>query len=193
MTRGFAARPSAGLGRGAFDAGGCAPPSRWRAAATPGGDRRHRRSAWVRPRPWRRRARAGLNADRLVLVAPAVWGWSALPAPYALTLWVGAHTFPWRAVSAPRNVARRITASDNREALLRAGRDAHMIWETRIDAVFGLVNLMQRATERSAALDGDVLFLYGANDQIIPPDAALPRPAACSSTARTAYYENGYH
>ncbi|HRO03571.1 MAG TPA: alpha/beta fold hydrolase [Terricaulis sp.] len=136
---------------------------------------------------------AGLGADRLILVAPAVWGWSTLPAPYALTLWVGAHTFPWRAVSAPRNVTRRITASDNREALLRAGRDPHMIWETRIDAVYGLVNLMQRAAERSAHLRGDVLFLYGAHDQIIPPNAALAAAERLPASTRTAYYENGYH
>jgi acylglycerol lipase len=135
----------------------------------------------------------GLGADRLILVAPAVWGWSTLPDAYALTLWVGAHTFPWQAVSAPRNVTRRITASDNREALLRAGRDPHMIWETRIDAIYGLVNLMQRASERSAALEGDVLFLYGANDQIIPRQAAVAAARRLPPSARTAFYENGYH
>jgi len=135
----------------------------------------------------------GLGADRLILAAPAVWGWSTLPDAYALTLWVGAHTFPWRAVSAPRNVARRITASDNREALLRAGRDPHMIWETRIDAVYGLVNLMQRAADRSARLQGDVLFLYGAHDQIIPRAAAIAAVQRLPARARTAYYENGYH
>lgn len=136
---------------------------------------------------------AGLGADRLILVAPAVWGWKTLPNSYALTLWVGAHTFPWRALSAPRNVTRRITASDNREALLRAGRDPHMIWRTRIDAVYGLVNLMEAAAERSANLDGPVLFLYGANDQIIPRNAALAAAARLPETARSAYYENGYH
>lgn len=135
----------------------------------------------------------GLGADRLVLVAPAVWGWSTMPEFYSLTLWVGAHTFPWRAVTAPRNVTRRITASDNREALLRAGRDPHMIWETRIDAIYGLVNLMQRAADRAARLEGDVLFLYGANDQIIPPNAALAAAQRLPPSARTAYYENGYH
>jgi len=77
--------------------------------------------------------------DRLVLVAPAVWGWSTLPNQYALALWVGAHTFPWRAVQPPRRVVRTRTASDNREALLQAGRAPHMIWSTRIDAVYGLV------------------------------------------------------
>lgn len=131
--------------------------------------------------------------DRLILVAPAVWGWSTLPDHYALTLWVGAHLFPWRAVEPPRNVTRRITASDNREALLQAGRAPHMIWSTRIDAVYGLVGLMEAASERAANLYGDVLFLYGANDQIIPRASAVAAARRLPRTARTALYENGWH
>lgn len=131
--------------------------------------------------------------DRLVLVAPAVWGWSTLPDHYALTLWLGAHLMPWRAVEPPRNVVRRITASDNQEALLQAGRAPHMIWSTRIDALYGLVSLMERAHERSANLDGDVLFLYGANDQIIPRGSAIAAARRLPASARTAHYENGWH
>lgn len=133
------------------------------------------------------------QVDRVVLVAPAVWGWSTLPDTYALTLWVGAHTFPWRAVSPPRGVVRTRTASDNREALLQAGRAPHMIWQTRIDAVYGLVGLMETASERAANLDGDVLFLYGANDQIIPRNSALRAARRLPRSVRTAYYENGWH
>ena len=131
--------------------------------------------------------------DRLVLVAPAVWGWSTLPDQYAFALWVGAHTFPWRAVQPPRRVVRRVTASDNREALLQAGRAPHMIWTTRIDAVYGLVGLMETASERAANLDGDVLFLYGANDQIIPRNSAVAAARRLPPSARTALYENGWH
>lgn len=131
--------------------------------------------------------------DRLVLVAPAVWGWSTLPEHYALTLWIGAHTFPWRAVQPPSRVVRRITASDNQEALLQAGRAPHMIWTTRIDAVYGLVNLMETAAERSANLDGHVLFLYGAHDQIIPRSSAIAAARRLPPSVRTAYYENGWH
>ena len=133
------------------------------------------------------------DIDRLILAAPGVWGWSTLPTPYAATLWFGAHTFPWRAVSPPRGVTRRRTASDNREALLRAGRDPNMIWTTRIDAVYGLVGLMERASDRAANLDGDVLFLYGAHDQIIPRASANNAARRLPSSARTALYENGYH
>lgn len=131
--------------------------------------------------------------DRLVLVAPAVWGWSTLPDQYALALWVGAHTFPWRAVEPPRRVVRTRTASDNREALLQAGRAPHMIWSTRIDAVYGLVGLMETASERASNLDGDVLFLYGANDQIIPRNSAIAAARRLPHTARTALYEHGWH
>ncbi|MGD9968735.1 MAG: alpha/beta fold hydrolase [Hyphomonadaceae bacterium] len=133
------------------------------------------------------------EVDRIVLAAPAVWGWSTLPDQYAWALWVGAHTFPWRAVQPPRNVTRRITASDNREALLQAGRAPHMIWSTRIDAVYGLVGLMETASERAADLHGDVLFLYGAHDQIIPRSSAVSTARRLPSTVRTVLYENGWH
>jgi alpha-beta hydrolase superfamily lysophospholipase len=133
------------------------------------------------------------DVDRLVLVAPAVWGWSTLPDHYALTLWVGAHTFPWRAVQPPRRVVRARTASDNREALLQAGRAPYMIWSTRIDAVYGLVGLMETASERSGNLTGDVLFLYGAHDQIIPRASAIAAARRLPTTARTALYEDGWH
>jgi alpha-beta hydrolase superfamily lysophospholipase len=133
------------------------------------------------------------EVDRVVLVAPAVWGWSTLPDQYALALWVGAHTFPWRAVEPPRRVTRTRTASDNREALIQAGRAPHMIWQTRIDAVYGLVGLMETASQRSANLDGDVLFLYGAHDQIIPHASAVAAARRLPASARTAYYENGWH
>ena len=133
------------------------------------------------------------DVDRIVLVAPAVWGWSRLPDQYALALWIGAHTFPWRAVQPPRRVVRTRTASDNEEALLQAGRAPHMIWRTRIDAVYGLVSLMETASERSANLDGDVLFLYGAHDQIIPRASALAAARRLPASARTVLYEDGWH
>lgn len=129
--------------------------------------------------------------DRLILASPGVWGWSTLPDAYALTLWLGAHTFPWRPVSPPRGVHR--TASDNREALRRAGRDPNMLWRTRIDAIYGLINLMERASAGAANLHGDVLFLYGAKDEIIPRASALAAARRLPAGARTALYADGYH
>jgi len=130
--------------------------------------------------------------DRLILVAPGVWGWSTLPDAYALTLWIGAHTFPWQAVKPSRNMRPRVS-TDNREALLRASRDPNMIWTTRIDAVYGLVELMERASDRAAKLEGEVLFLYGARDDIIPRRSAETAARRLPSGAHTVLYENGYH
>lgn len=133
------------------------------------------------------------DADRLVLAAPAVWGWSALPDLYAITLWTGAHLMPARAVSAPESVARRIVPSDNVEMLRSIGRDRNMIFRTRIDAIYGLVNLMETAAQRSANVRGPTLFLYGARDMLIPRAAAVAAAERLPARARTALYANGWH
>lgn len=132
-------------------------------------------------------------ADRLVLVAPAVWGWSTLPRSYAATLWVGAHTFPYRAVTPPKGVQRRIVASDNNEMLRKIGRDRLMLFTTRIDAVYGLVGLMERASDGAGRLAVPTAFLYGAKDQIIPRASALRAAQRLPVSARTAVYPEGYH
>lgn len=133
------------------------------------------------------------HIDRLILVAPAVWGWSTMPTAYSLTLWAGAHTFPWRPVTAPRGVVSHIVASDNNEMLRRLGRDPNMLWATRIDALYGLVNLMEEASRGTANLHGDVAFLYGAHDQIIPRASAVKAAERLPASARTAVYPQGYH
>jgi acylglycerol lipase len=133
------------------------------------------------------------EADRIVLVAPAVWGWSSLPDVYAMTLWTGAHTFPWRPVSPPRGVTRRIVASDNTPMLRALGRDQNMIFRTRIDAVYGLVGLMETAQQRIGNLKEPVGFFYGAHDQIIPRASAEIAASRLPHGARTAYYADGYH
>lgn len=132
-------------------------------------------------------------ADRLVLVAPAVWGWSSLPKSYAVTLWAAAHTLPGRPVTAPKGVQRRITASDNNAMLRKIGRDPNMVFETRIDAVYGLVRLMEAASDGAGRLPAPTVFLYGAKDQIVPRAAAEKAAARLPPTARTALYSNGYH
>jgi alpha-beta hydrolase superfamily lysophospholipase len=133
------------------------------------------------------------RVDRLVLVAPAVWGWSSLPTAYATTLWVGAHTFPYRPVSPPKGVQRKIVASDNTAMLQKIGRDPNMIFTTRIDAIYGLVSLMERASDASPRLGVPTAYLYGAKDQIIPRAAAERAARALPATARTAVYPDGYH
>jgi acylglycerol lipase len=133
------------------------------------------------------------KADRLVLVAPAVWGWSTLPLPYSVTLAAGAYLFGSQNVRPPPGVQVQITPSDNIEMLRKNGRDQNMLFDTRIDAVFGLVDLMEQAAKASGQLRAPTAFLYGEKDQIIPRASADRAARALPATARTVLYPNGYH
>jgi alpha-beta hydrolase superfamily lysophospholipase len=133
------------------------------------------------------------DADRLILAAPGVWGWSRQSVPNRILLWSAAHLFPGWNLEAPDWVARRYQASDNIEILRAMGRDRNMIFETRIDAIYGLVRLMQLADERIGLVKAKTLFLYGAKDQIIPRKAALHAARKLKPTDRSAYYADGWH
>lgn len=136
----------------------------------------------------------GIAADRLVLIAPAVWGWSNLPLVYRVSLWTTAHLpVSRKPFDPPRTVTRTITASDNIEMLRRLGRDPNMIFATRLDAVYGLVRLMEKAYRAADKLPPQTLVLYGARDQIIPRPALTATVAKLPLSVRTVEYPDGYH
>jgi alpha-beta hydrolase superfamily lysophospholipase len=132
-------------------------------------------------------------ADRLVLMSPAVWGWSSQPLTYRVALWLAERAAPRKVFNPPSWVTNHIYASDNFPELEAMGRDPLMIWGARTDALYGLVNTMQRAEKDVGALHGPTLYLYGAHDEIIPSNAALKAVRGLPPTARTAYYRNGWH
>jgi acylglycerol lipase len=133
-------------------------------------------------------------ADRVVLLAPAVWGWSNLPLPYRTTLWLGAHTMGSRPVTPPRVVTRRIRATDNEAALRAMGRDPNMIFETRIDVLYGLVRLMEAAFRSAGTLPGDRTAVFtGQNDQIVPRHAFVALAPRLPQGVRTVDYPQGWH
>ena len=132
-------------------------------------------------------------ADRVVLVAPGVWGWSRQALPNRLLLWTTAHIIPKHALTTPSWLARRIRASDNIEVLRAMGLDRNMIFDTRVDAIYGLVRLMQIADRNVGRVKAPVLYLYGAKDQIIPAKAALHAAARLKPSDRSAYYADGWH
>jgi alpha-beta hydrolase superfamily lysophospholipase len=135
------------------------------------------------------------DADRLVLLSPAVWGWDAQPLLYRSTLWLGARTIPSYRFGTPRWVAREIRASDNIEHMIRMGQDRNLIFDTRVDAIYGLVNLMQRAlvSVRSIRRPPPVLYCYGANDEIIPKKPSFFAARQLQPGDRSAYYRRGWH
>ena len=130
-------------------------------------------------------------ADGYVLIAPAVWGRAKMNAFLRATLWTAANTVPGWTLSGRGFV--KVTASDNREALIRLSRDPLTLHATRVDAIRGLVDLMDAALSAALRFNAPALFLYGGHDQLVPPRAteatwkALPR-----GPVRT-FYPDAYH
>jgi alpha-beta hydrolase superfamily lysophospholipase len=133
------------------------------------------------------------DADRLILLSPAVWGFSQQPLTYSASLWMASHTLPQYVVKPPSFLTRRIWASDNVRELLRMGQDKQMIWGSRFDTLYGLVSLMETAWQRIDRLKVPALYMYGAHDEIIPPPAAISAAARLRAPGRTLYYEHGWH
>jgi acylglycerol lipase len=134
-------------------------------------------------------------ADQVILLAPAVWGWSSQSPFNRASLWVTARLLGDRAVEPPDWAVRDIRATDNLIELIANGNDPRFIRATRFDALYGLVDLMESATRKLGQARGPVALLYGANDQIIekgPMRRALRR-AGDPPNLRTAWYADGWH
>ena len=133
------------------------------------------------------------RVDRLVLAAPAVWGWSSQPMINRATLWLGAHLAPEAHLEPPRWLAEQHMASDNLPKLRQMGADRWMIFDTRIDVVYGLVDLMQKASVRIGQVSAPILYLYGAHDNFVPKRASLRAVRRLKPADRSAYYVDGWH
>jgi alpha-beta hydrolase superfamily lysophospholipase len=93
----------------------------------------------------------------------------------------------------PSFITSHITASDNIPELIAMGRDPLMLWGSRTDTLYGLMDLMQTAWQDTGKVRVPVAYLYGAKDQIIPRTPSLQAAARLAAGARTAFYADGYH
>lgn len=131
--------------------------------------------------------------DGLVLAAPAVRGRAALGPLASATLWLAGHTLPWYRLTGE---GLGIRPSDNIEALRALFEDPMVIKATRIDAIYGLVDLMDLAAAAAPNLRLPTLVLYGANEEVVSVEAArafLESLPAAPSPVRVAVYAEGYH
>jgi alpha-beta hydrolase superfamily lysophospholipase len=128
-----------------------------------------------------------------ILCAPAVWSREDMPLSYRIVLWLAVHTVPWLHVSGE---GLHIWPSDNIAMLRKLGRDPLYQHSARADQVYGLVNLMDRARHSPERLDKDpppILFLYGANDQVIPKEPTKAVIAELDGKAKVIRVPKGYH
>jgi alpha-beta hydrolase superfamily lysophospholipase len=137
-----------------------------------------------------------LSADGIILVAPAVWSRADMPLTYRAALFLAAHLVPGMILS--NNAAVRvvkIVPSDNIPMLIALGKDPLFQKKTRTDTLYGLVNLMDEAriAPDNIKTAPPILFLYGANDQVIPAKPTQAVIAALGGKAHVTRYEKGYH
>ncbi len=133
-------------------------------------------------------------ADAYVLSAPAVWGGETMGRIGRWFLDLAAHTVPALGIVGGSPFIR---ASDNEAALREMGRDPLVLKSTRVDAVHGLVALMDAALAAAARLEAPALFLYGEKDDLVPERAiaamAARLPGLASGRQRGVIYPDGYH
>ena len=106
--------------------------------------------------------------DGVILLAPAVWSRETMNPVQVGLLWLAAHTFPAAKLTGK---GLRIHAPDNNAMLRSLSADPLVIKETRVDAMYGLSNLMDAALASAplvAKMRAPMLILYGRRDEVIP-------------------------
>jgi alpha-beta hydrolase superfamily lysophospholipase len=131
-------------------------------------------------------------ADGYVLLAPAVVGRDSLGWLARGLLEVLVSVVPMMGFA---NTAPGFQPTDNIAAWRRWSRDPLLIRHTRVDALAGLVELMDAAVAAAPRFRAPALLLYGGRDRLVPARptrrllAALPAP----DRQRAGFYANGYH
>ncbi|MBE9606787.1 alpha/beta fold hydrolase [Acetobacteraceae bacterium H6797] len=134
-----------------------------------------------------------LPFDGIVATTPALWGRAYMPAWMQDLLWLGAHSVPQLGFY---GAAPGVVASSDDRALRRFGTDPLTLKTTRIDMIWGVVDLMDRAV---AALPRccrvPTLVMTGQQDQIVPRHAIQAALAQVPTGARYTRidYPDGYH
>jgi alpha-beta hydrolase superfamily lysophospholipase len=134
---------------------------------------------------------AALDAEGYILTAPAVWGGDQLNPFYRATLWVVSRVAPGLKLTG-RNLG--VMASDNIDALRALSADPLFIKETRVDAIAGLVQLMDTAYAAADGIPGPLLVMVGEHDEIVPPGAQSAMIGRLRATPCVqVVYPDGWH
>lgn len=132
--------------------------------------------------------------DGYVFSSPAVWGRREMNFFLRSALWIADKTVPNMTLTG-RGAA--VVPTDNDAAWERLSTDPLTLRETRVSAVKGLVDLMDKALAAAGHIQAPVLFLYGGHDELVPKDAMVAawRAEMASGDKRVTYafYPKGYH
>lgn len=133
------------------------------------------------------------DADRLILSGPGLRGWGVLNPAFAASLRLSTRMRPGGIVRTPGFVQPKLT--DNEAFLALQEADPLHTRENRIDQLYGVVTLMERAHQVAGRLPPGlpVLAAYGARDEVIPPAGPQRTARQLPPHVRTVYYPEGYH
>lgn len=129
--------------------------------------------------------------EGVILSAPAVRGRVVLPFYQKWALELAPKLFPsYKA----RGSGFRLIPSDNIPMLRALGQDPHMIRQTRLDAIHGLVRVMDQALAQASQISGqNILMLYGLNDELIPARPTQLLLDEFRQDITLAVYDRGFH
>jgi alpha-beta hydrolase superfamily lysophospholipase len=131
--------------------------------------------------------------EGLILIAPAVWSRTTMPWYQRVALEGAMRIAPGLKLTGD---GIRIRPSDNIQMLRAMSRDPLVIKATRVDALSGITELMDRAQEAAPRLRTPTLLLYGEHDEVIPRKAFcrfLTRLPDGDSGPRLVLYARGWH
>ena len=137
------------------------------------------------------RAKGQLDVAGLILGSPGVWGGDQVPGYMRHGLTSLAKIAPDKVLTGSNL---DILASDNIPMLRALARDPLYMNGARVDALDGLIKLMDEAVRLGPAIDLPVTILDGDRDQVIVPkiQKAFVR-AMPAATCRAIRYPNGWH
>lgn len=133
---------------------------------------------------------AALEIDGLILAAPGVWGGRALPLPLRASANFAAMIAPGKTLTGERAGKQ---ATDNIEILREMFADPLVIKETRIDSILGVIRVMGDAYNNADDVSGNILFLIGEKDEIIPSKAMDKTAARLNGDKTIRRYPDGWH
>lgn len=134
----------------------------------------------------------GLQADGLILLAPAVRDRKSFGRLASAGAWFFSHTVPWLPIG-PTSIDFQPT--DNPKALEKLAKDPLMLRNPRVDITIGLLDLMDAGCAAAENIQMPYMLLHGMADRIVPSGPVReviklmpPRP-----DSKLAFYSKGHH
>ena len=133
----------------------------------------------------------GLDADGLLLAAPAIWGGMQMNPAHRLLAWMAAALLPDHRFSGKGVV--RIQATDNIPLLRALSRDPNYLKPPSARELYGLVRVADGAEAAADRVGLPALLLLGEKDEIVPNRRARQVFDRLDGPKQAITYPDGWH